>query len=82
VRQINVYRKGDIQILEQRGIDPGHDVLQITANPFEPQVSESGEESARHRRQIRFRVTMRGFESNNEFLEPRQRGEASDHGLG
>ena len=36
--------------VEQRGIDPGHDVVQVFADPLELKTSESGEDGACWRR--------------------------------
>jgi hypothetical protein len=38
--------KGYPYKVKQRGIDPGHEVLQVFADPFEHQTSESGKNDA------------------------------------
>ena len=35
-----------LQTVEERGVDLGHEVFQIFADPFEIQLGEKGEESA------------------------------------
>ena len=73
------------EVMEKRSIDPGHKVFQIFTNPCKPKHSQNGEESACRRRWlsvIPVRATSRGFESQDETLEPGQHGETSDHRLG
>ena len=74
---------------EERGLNPGHDVLQIVTITVEPKVSESGEGG-------KTRVSSGGLgcwtclmgprygeiECNEERFEPCQWGQAGDHGLG
>jgi hypothetical protein len=38
--------EGYIQLAELRGIDAGHDDLQVFGDPFEPKTYESGEDRA------------------------------------
>jgi len=57
--------EGYFQVVEKRGVDPSHEVLQIFTNPFELKLSESREESACwQRRTTAFLVwaRSRGFE--------------------
>ena len=42
--------EGYMEAVEFRGIDPGHDVLQIVANAFKIEICESGKDKARGRR--------------------------------
>jgi hypothetical protein len=70
---------------EPRGFDPGHEILQVLANPFEPKSSKSGEDGACRRGQssvISARVGWRGFKINGERLEVDQHGQAGDDLVG
>jgi hypothetical protein len=57
--------------VKQRDIDPGHEVLQVFADSFELNTSESREDGAIQRRMPAFRAGARktGFESNGKVLE-------------
>jgi hypothetical protein len=58
-----------IQVGEQRGIDPGHEVLQIFADPFKRQPGKNREESEclwRRTSAFWIRATFRGFEFDVE----------------
>jgi hypothetical protein len=48
---VGVYLMEEIyeQIVESRGIDPGYEVVQVFADPFEPKTSEIGEDRVCHR---------------------------------
>ena len=72
------------QLVEQRGIDPGHEVLQIPADLKNPQLGESGEESAcfRRGRWVLASLTWKGLKFNFESFKPSHHGEVSDHLLG
>jgi hypothetical protein len=48
--EINQSEKGHRQVEKSRGIDVGHEVLQIFTNPIEFKVSESREDRAYWRR--------------------------------
>ena len=59
--------QGYIQPVEQRGIDPGHKVLQKFADANKIQRCENREDSARPRRWMSaVRATLRGLESNGK----------------
>jgi len=68
---------------ELRSVDPGHEVLQIFADPFETTTQRDGgrvRAGGGGHRFPRFRpvrATSRGFESNDETFEPGQHGQAS-----
>jgi hypothetical protein len=75
-----------MQSVESRGIDPGQDLLQIFAGPFELNFGETGEDRACRRRR-----TDVGFLGQGEVwvskmkakeLEAGQRREAGGHRLG
>jgi hypothetical protein len=48
--EINESVKGHRQVAESRGVDVGHEVVQIFADPMELEVSESREDRACWRR--------------------------------
>jgi hypothetical protein len=65
-------------------MDAGRQVLRLLADPFEPQVSESGKDRAcRRRRTSAFPVKARwrGLEFKPDCLEVGQRGEAGGYCL-
>ena len=77
----NVYA----QLVKLRGINWGHEVFQIFADPFERQQSENREESAYRRRWTSgfpVRAAQRGFEFNCETFEPGQYGETGEYRFG
>lgn len=71
-------------MIKWRGVDPGDEVLRVFANPDDPQLNESREDSSCAWRMSAFpgRVRSRGFESDAKMSERGQRGGASDHRLG
>jgi hypothetical protein len=74
-----------IQLVESRGIDVAHEVVQVFGVPFEPKICENGEERAfRETRTSAFPVKARsrGFESKYKSFETGQRGKGSDRRLG
>ena len=73
--------EGYLQVVELRGIDPGHKVVQLFASPFDVKLSENGENAWRT---LDFVVgaTLRRFECNGEIFKPGQHREASRHSLG
>jgi hypothetical protein len=63
--EVNVIEERDRQQLESGGIDPGHKVLQVFVDPFEPKRSESGKDRASWRRwtsAFLVRTRLRGIE--------------------
>ena len=42
-----VMEEGYLQVVEHRGIDPGHKVVQIFASPFDVQLNKNGENACR-----------------------------------
>jgi hypothetical protein len=85
--EVNIIEERDLQQVESRGIDPGHKVLQVFVDPFEPKLGESGKD--RYRASWRrwtsaflVRTRLRGVESKDKSFEAGQQGEASDHRLG
>jgi hypothetical protein len=77
--------EGYLQIFEYRGIDPGHEVLQIFIGSSEVQLGEGGEDGACLRGRtsaVPLRERWRGFEPNGETFEVAQRREASDDRFG
>jgi hypothetical protein len=48
--EYDLIENGYIKFVESRGIDPGQDLLQIFAGPFEVDLSETGEDRACQRR--------------------------------
>jgi len=84
-RLMEIVEEAYPQAVEKRGIDPGHEVLQIFVDPLELPRSESGEESACLRKWTSgfpARATSKGFENKGEIFEPGRHGEASGHRLG
>jgi hypothetical protein len=74
-----------IQLAELRGIDPGHEFLQVFVHPFEPKIRESGEDRANWRKWMsRFEVgkRMKGWEFKFKCFEAGQHGKGSGHRLG
>ena len=77
--------EGYIQVVEERGVDSGHEVFQITTNSEEPQLSENRKEIACRTRWASastIRATSRRFEFNDKSFEPCQNGEAIGHHFG
>jgi len=71
--------------VEERGIDPGHEVFQVFTDTFEFEICESGKDSAcQWRRMSVFRVRARlgRLEFEDKSFELCQRGEAGDDLLG
>src|SRR5580698_2705657 len=71
--------KGYRQGIQQRGIDPNHEIFQIFVDPIELQLGKSGEESAcwwRRRSVFDDRERFRGFEIKDKCFKSCQRGEA------
>jgi hypothetical protein len=68
--------------IKQRGIDPGHEVLQVFAGPMESDKSESGEDSACWRRLPVIGAREMRLESEGKAFEVDQREEASDDRVG
>ena len=71
------YKEG----VEQRGIDPGHKVFQVTTDPSELKMNESGEECACWQRVLVFQVGKE-IGSDGERFEIGQRSQAGDDHLG
>ena len=75
-----------IDRVEQRGIDPGHEVLQVFANPVNLKIDERGEDNACWRRHVsEFRVRGRlksVMEVNGKIFEVGQHGQTGDERLG
>jgi hypothetical protein len=83
--EIDLIEENYVQVAESRGIDAGHEVIQIFADSSELKIRESEKDRAcRRRRSLTFpiRVRLRGLESEGKSFEAGQRGEAGDHHLG
>jgi hypothetical protein len=75
------YRDG----VKQRGIDPGHEVIQVFAGPSEHKIGESWEDGACSRwwmSAFQIGARSRGEESNGERFKVGQHTQASDERLG
>jgi hypothetical protein len=70
------------QLVEQRGIDPGQEVLQIPAVLKNSQLGESGKDGLRRAWWALAFSTSGGFKVNLETFKPGQHGEARGHLLG
>lgn len=67
--------EGYHQLVKYRGIGLGHEVLQISDDPFELQLGKNRKEIACRRRQkfaSLVRMLFEGLESNVESFEPGQ----------
>jgi hypothetical protein len=83
--EIDLIEENYVQVAESRGIDAGHNVIQIFTDSSELKMHESGKDRAcRRRRSLSFpiRVRLGGLESKGKSFEAGQRGEAGDHHLG
>jgi hypothetical protein len=83
--EVNIIEECNQQLVESRGINPGHKVLQVFVDPFEPKKSESGKDRVSWRRwtsAFLVRTRLRGVEGKAKFFKAGQQGEASDHRLG
>ena len=81
----DIIEEGYVQNGELRGIDAGHKVLQILADPLKRKLCESGEDRASRGRRTPgclVRAGSRGLEFKRKMLEAGQRGEGSDRCLG
>jgi hypothetical protein len=83
--EIDLIEEDYLEVAEPRGIDTGHEDIQIFADSSELEIRESGEDRACLRRRsltFRIRVRLGGLESEGKCFETGQRGEAGDHHLG
>src|SRR5229473_7442847 len=79
--EFELKKEGNIQVVESRGIDPGHNVFQIFADSCERKTGERGEESTCRWRKKASKVWARSrrFEIKPKEFEFCQRGEAIGH---
>jgi hypothetical protein len=73
-----------MDIVEERSVDSGHEVLQVLADTFESDVGERGEDGAcqwRWMSDSSVKVRSRGFENDGKVHEPFHGGYASHHRL-
>jgi hypothetical protein len=73
------------EVVESRGIDAGHKILQIFGGPLEPKPCENGENRAcrgRWTSACLVRARSRGLESKRELFKAGQGGESSNHHVG
>ena len=83
--EYDIVGKNYIQAVELRGIDAGHEVLQIFGNSLEPKMCENREDRAYRGRGTAaclVRTRPRGSESKHKLFEGDQGGEDSDHPIG
>jgi hypothetical protein len=72
-------------VVKLRDIYPGHEILQVSAEPFESKCKESGLDRACRQTQtlaIPVGIEISPSEFQVEHFEAGQRGNASDHHLG
>ena len=83
--EYDIIEKGYIQMVELRGIDAGHEFVQVSADPLEQKTGENGEDRAclwRGTPACPVRERSRGLKSKGEIFESGQGGEGSDHRFG
>jgi hypothetical protein len=85
--EYGLIEEGYMQLVESRGIDPGQDLLQIFAVPFESNFCETGEDRTcqwRRRQRSGFYGRARSWvlKLKGKELEAGQRREAGGHRLG
>jgi hypothetical protein len=83
--EYDVIEKYYKQPVESRGIDAGHQIVQVLADFFKPKIGKSGKDRACPRRRTSgrpIRARSRRFESKPKLFEAGQRGEGSEHHLG
>ena len=74
-----------IQMVDLGGIDAGHEVVQIFADPLERKICENGEDRAcrgRGTSACLVRARSRGFKLKQKISEAGQGGEGHDHRFG
>jgi hypothetical protein len=73
-----------LRVVEERGINPGHEILQELTDTSVVKMSESGEDCACRGRWTStcwVRARLRGMESEKKRLEPGHRSQACGHFL-
>jgi hypothetical protein len=82
--EYNLIEEGYIQPPKSRGIDAGHEVLQVLADPFEPQKAEKGEDNPCQTQTsaVLVRERSRGLKFKYKGSEAGRIGESSDDRLG
>jgi hypothetical protein len=83
--KIDFVEKSYIHFVELRGVDVGHEFLQIFGNAFESKFVESREDRAFWGRQtwnFPVRARLRGLESKGKGFETGQSAEESGHRSG
>jgi hypothetical protein len=83
--EYDIIEEGYIQIAELRGINAGHEDLQVFGTPLERKMAENREgRTYRGRRTLAFLVRERSSKSKlkAKLFKAGQCGEASDHRLG
>ena len=83
--EYNLIEKNYIQPVQLWGIDAGHKVLQVIADPFERKNSENREDRACQGRWVSaflVREGFRGLEPKDQTAEESQRGEGGGYRIG
>jgi hypothetical protein len=50
--EYNLIEKGDNQNIDSRGVDAGYEVVHVFTDPFEPKISENGDDKASRGRRM------------------------------
>jgi hypothetical protein len=82
--EYDIIEEGYRLFIELRGINAGHQVVQVPADPFEPKICENGKGRACRGRlplHCRVKVISRGLEFKRKSFDAGQRGEGTDHCL-